>query len=177
MSSNKFSLSFLFLLSPHSPSYLTNVTLLFFSLYTSLLLPLLPVIALSFLFFHATQPPTSLPFHHSSSCSCVSPLLPFCSPTNIKCALARWSSWSRSTEQSAGQWSLSIWRGESESSVANGGTTTWTQRLRRPRGQRRRTGSSTRHTKSWAIGGLKLQSSFLAGEPQIRIKTNINHWS
>lgn len=139
-------------------------TMLFFLLCSPLLLPLLPVIAPSFLFPHAPPPPfTSLPFQCSSSCPLFFPLSLSSAHTQTH-AHPRWLSWSRSTEPSAGRWSPSTWRGALASSAVNVGTTTWTQRWKRHLGLRRRTGSSTRHMRNWETAGLKLPSCSLAGE-------------
>lgn len=76
-------------------------------------------------------------------------------------------------EPSAGRSSPSTWRGVSASSAVSAGTTTWTQRWRRHRGLRRRTGSSTRHMRSWATAGLKSLSCFLAGKDENEEKRKV----
>lgn len=124
-----------------------------------LLLPLFPVITPSFLFPHA-HPLLLTSFSRCSSSSCW--LCTFCFSLKHQ----RWSSWSRSTEPSAGRWSPSTWRDASASSAVSAGTTTWTQRSRRPRGPRRRTESSTKLTRSWETAGQKSPSCFLAGEAE-----------
>lgn len=118
--------------------------------------PLPMYCSLSFLLF---LPPSSFLTIYFSP---VSTTFPSLSKTNGR--RFRWSSWSRSTERSAGRWSPSTWRVASASSAASAGTTTWTRRWRRRRGPRKRTGSSTRRMRNWETAGRKLQSCSRAGE-------------